>query len=174
MPIDARSDARMDRDRFFAWCESRGLTRNQDISEAFRVSSQTIRNWHRKESSDPLPAWVPLACLAVEALASGKAVPAKGAPMTVARLAAWQSRHGFMTYDDTARVFSVTRQAVHNWYKRQRFPKWLALACLGYDLSGRSPHGKESVTGRLTANPASSNIEMAVPEGRRDDQGVCQ
>lgn len=152
----------MDRDRFFAWCEAHGLTRNQDISEAFRVSSQTIRNWHRKKPSELLPAWVPLACLAVEALASGETKPSRAAPMTVARLSDWQSRHGFRTYDDTAGVFSVTRQAVHNWYKRQRFPKWLSLACLGYDIVVRSRHGKESPTGRLTANPASSNIEDTV------------
>lgn len=162
MATDERSRGTMDRDSFFAWCEEHELSRNQDISEAFRVSSQTIRNWYRKGSSDPLPAWVPLACYAVEALANGSAKPRQAAPMTVSRLSEWQSRHGFRTYDDTAGVFAIKRQAVHNWYKRQRFPKWLALACLGHDLSSKGQHGKESATGRLTANPASSNIEDTV------------
>ena len=134
----------MDKEAFFAWCDERELTRNQGISAAFRVSSQTIRNWQRKEPSDPMPAWVPLACAALDAISAGEVSSERALPMTVSRLSEWQASHRFKTYDDTANVFSIKRQAVHNWYKRQRFPRWLALACIGYDIRTRGVASKDS------------------------------
>lgn len=134
----------MDKKEFFAWCAERGLARSQDISAAFRVSSQTIRNWDRKPDSSPMPAWVPLACAAIDGLAAGTVSAAELAPMTVTRLSKWQSRHRFRTYDDTAAVFSIKRQAVHNWYKRQSLPRWLSLACAGYDIGIQSRTLKDS------------------------------
>lgn len=143
MANDDRSFPEMDKEEFFAWCEANGLDRNQDISAAFRVSSQTIRNWRKKEPKSKMTAWVPFACAALEAATAGTIAPKSLERITVSRLSEWQVRHRFKTYDDTAAVFSVTRQAVHNWYKRQRFPKWLALACVGYDIRTRSEARKE-------------------------------
>lgn len=126
----------MDKQAFFLWCDRRELRRNPEIALAFRVSSQTIRNWQRKDDSEPMPAWIPLACVALDTVAAGAASEDRLDGMTVARLSEWQGRHKFRTYEDTANVFQIKRQAVHNWYKRQRFPKWLPLACLGFDIVG--------------------------------------
>jgi len=134
MDIDDTPVPAMDKKDFFLWCDQRELRSNPEIAAAFRVSSQTIRNWQRKEEADQMPAWIPLACLAIETVAAGEPVPV-AETMTVARLSEWQGRHRFKTYEDTACVFQIKRQAVHNWYKRQRFPKWLPLACLGYDVA---------------------------------------
>lgn len=145
MPDELREQP-MTRDEFFAWCDERELTRNNGISSSFRVSSQTIRNWLRKEPEELMPAWVPLACDALDAISAGEVDAARAEPMTVSRLAEWQASHKFKTYDDTANVFSIKRQAVHNWYKRQRFPRWLALACIGYDIRTRRSASKDSAT----------------------------
>lgn len=132
----------MNKDEFFSWCEARGLADNTPIAAVFSVSSQTIRNWRRKAADEALPAWVPLACDGFDALAGGgRGLPILP-PITIGWLAGWQARHGLQTYEDTAQVFSIKRQAVHNWYKRGRLPRWLALACAGHDArihSGGSP-----------------------------------
>jgi len=128
----------MTRDEFFTWCEARGLRDNTPIAAVFSVSSQTIRNWRRKGGAEELPAWVPLACDGFVALGGDGARLPVLPPVTVGWLSSWQGRHSLRTYEDTARVFSIKRQAVHNWYKRGRFPRWLALACAGHDARIRS------------------------------------
>lgn len=135
MDIEDLTAPGMDKQAFFLWCSRRDLTRNPEIAAAFRVSSQTIRNWQRKKDDSPMPAWVPLACSGLEVVLAGEAPDDAVLPMTVSRLSEWQGRHRFKTYEDTGDVFRITRQAVHNWYKRQRFPDWLPLACFGYDVS---------------------------------------
>lgn len=56
----------------------------------------------------------------------------------VPELKDWQHKYGFKTYKATGDVFGITRQAVHNWFKRDKFPRWLSIACAGYDLSIQS------------------------------------
>jgi len=131
----------MTRDEFFNWCEARGLRDNTPIAAVFSVSSQTIRNWRRKDDGEELPAWVPLACDGFDALA-GEGHPQSLPPVTVEWLSSWQVRHSLRTYEDTARIFVIKRQAVHNWYKRGRFPKWLPLACAGHDARIHSKVGR--------------------------------
>jgi hypothetical protein len=135
------ADGGMKRDEFFQWCEARGLRDNTPIATVFSVSSQTIRNWRKKDGADELPAWVPLACDGFEALSAGGRAPSLP-PITVEWLSSWQVRHALRTYEDTARVFAIKRQAVHNWYKRGRFPRWLALACAGHDARTRAGRGR--------------------------------
>lgn len=129
----AAAPAALDKAGFFSRCEEIGVPPSR-ISAEFKVSSQTIRNWRKKDDAEEMPAWVSLACIAIAAVKDGKASADDVGAVTVAGLSEWQARHGFRTYADTAAVFSIKRQAVHNWYKRQRFPKWLGLACAGYDL----------------------------------------
>jgi len=128
----------MTRDEFFNWCEARGLRDNTPIAAVFSVSSQTIRNWRKKGEGEELPAWVPLACDGFDALSAGEGRAPALPPITVEWLSAWQVRHALRTYEDTARVFVIKRQAVHNWYKRGRFPRWLPLACAGHDARIRT------------------------------------
>jgi len=126
----------MNKFEFFKWCEERNLIRNGEIAELFRLSSQTVRNWRKKEDDSMLPAWVSWACIVLDTEEQREA-SLKIPQMSVERLSKWQRRHGFKTLDDTAGVFYIERQAVHNWYKRGRFPRWLSLACIGYDHDKR-------------------------------------
>lgn len=123
----------MTKDGFFAWCAKRHLTENTPIAAVFCVSSQTIRNWRKREGGEELPAWVPIACDGYDSLTGGAGGLPRLPKVTVSWLGEWQARHGLQTYDDTGAVFDLTRQAVHNWFKRGRFPRWLALACAGHD-----------------------------------------
>lgn len=132
----------MNKVEFFKWCEDRGLTKNGEIARLFRLSSQTVRNWRKKDEDELLPIWVSLACEALNSDEQRESA-VKLEQMTVEKLSSWQRRNGFKTLDDTAGVFGIERQAVHNWYKRGRFPRWLSLACPGYDLKNRSKPRKE-------------------------------
>jgi hypothetical protein len=123
----------MTRDEFFTWCSRRKLSENTPISAVFCVSSQTIRNWRKRGDGEAMPAWVPLACDGYDALTDGDGGLPILPKVTVSWLSDWQKRHSLETYEDTAGVFDLTRQAVHNWFKRGRFPRWLAIACAGHD-----------------------------------------
>lgn len=109
---------------FFIWCESNGLISNKEISEAFNVSAQTIRNWKKKGE---LPLWVHYASIALE---SGQEVEV----LNFTDFKNWQRENGISTYEETGNAFGIQRQAVHQWFRRGRFPKWLSLACFGYNL----------------------------------------
>jgi hypothetical protein len=78
-----------------------------------------------------MPSWLTLACKGFDTLSN------EGPPIlpkiTIGWFTSWQRRNHFKTYYDTSRIFGLKRQAVHNWFKRGRFPKWLALACAGHD-----------------------------------------
>lgn len=129
-----------DKKSFFTWCAKRGLKRADEIGGYFHLSPQTIRNWQRHaiEGSvgmQAVPHWV---CLAIyyynhSAGDSDEMPSAPNFEMTFSGLKLWQNKHGFSTYESTAEVFNVRRQAVHLWHKRQKIPAWVSLACLGYD-----------------------------------------
>jgi DNA-binding XRE family transcriptional regulator len=110
---------------FFKWCEEQNLLSNVEISKTLNVSAQTIRNWRNKES---LPNWVYFACIAIEK----DFIPMS---FTVSDLKSWQIQNNLQTYEQTGSVFGIKRQAVHQWFRRGRFPKWLGLACEGYNLT---------------------------------------
>lgn len=131
----------MNKIEFFLWCEERSLSKNGEIARIFRLSSQTVRNWRKKKDDEILPTWVNWACHGLDTEEQREAA-SKTAHMTVEKLSAWQRRNEFKTLDDTAGVFDIERQAVHNWYKRGRFPRWLSLACAGYDLHKRTKSRK--------------------------------
>jgi DNA-binding transcriptional regulator YiaG len=132
----------MNKIEFFLWCEERSLSKNGEIARLFRLSSQTVRNWRKKKDAEILPTWVNWACHGLDT-EEQRETASKIAHMTVEKLSAWQRRNEFKTLDDTAGVFDIERQAVHNWYKRGRFPRWLSLACAGYDLHKRTKSRKE-------------------------------
>lgn len=127
----------MDKVEFFKWCDERNLIKSADIAEPFRLSSQTVRNWLKDVAKDDtntsLYSWVGYACLVLDTEDDRNNSVANFPPMTFAGLADWERRHGFKTYEETAGVFGIERQAVHNWHKRANLPKWLALGCAGYD-----------------------------------------
>jgi len=129
---------------FFDWCGKRGLTKVKSISENFRLSSQTVRNWRKllEEGKDrELELWVDLACVALDSESARKRAKELYPKMGASDLLSWERKHGFQTYEHTGDVFRIKRQAVHNWHKRQSFPKWLPLACAGYDIvtAGKAP-----------------------------------
>jgi hypothetical protein len=130
-----------DKRDFFAWCASKGLIKPEDIAPYFRLSGQTIRNWEKDvklgmaEKLD-LKFWVKLAIAYYEKNAGndGKITSSDLENMTFSKLKRWQNSHGFKTYEATADVFDIKRQAVHLWHKRQQIPSWVSLACAGYDI----------------------------------------
>jgi hypothetical protein len=130
-----------DKKDFFAWCAKHGLHKPEEIARYFRLSGQTIRNWDKDikkgtETALRLASWVGLATGLYDASAGkdGKIVPSDIDAMTFEELEKWRNLHGFSTYESTANAFSIKRQAVHLWHKRQTIPPWVALACAGYNF----------------------------------------
>ncbi|MTH97579.1 hypothetical protein [Roseibium sp. RKSG952] len=133
---------------FFAWCadfdfkDSEGNFANKEIGAAFNLSQQTIRNWQKQDQSSRLPIWVGYVLFLFDLHAdlsdSGTWVFPKSEPPSVRDIMDWRHRAGLSSYEDVGSVFSITRQAVYNWYSRGRFPKWLGLACAGHDAVFRS------------------------------------
>lgn len=121
----------MTRDEFFTWCDEREISGNSAIATVFSLSSQTIRNWRQRDGDFVMPPWIRLSCLGFDTLA--KDGPPALPRITVGWFTTWQRRNHLKTYYDTARIFGLRRQAVHNWFKRDKLPKWLALACAGHD-----------------------------------------
>lgn len=114
----------MEFEDFEEWCQSEQLYSNVSIAVTIGVSAQTVRNWkdHRR-----VPHWVKYACVAI----SKKSDPIE---ITVQNLKSWQHRNNLKTYEDTGRIFRLKRQAVHQWFRRGKFPGWLGLATRGYEL----------------------------------------
>lgn len=126
---------------FFNWCARHQLATTRDIVAIIPVSGQTVRNWIKKlQDEDDLASWVGLVCHYYDGTAgeSSELSPSDIPSMTVSELKDWQMCHGLKTYKATGDIFGIERQAVHNWHKRGKFPRWLALACAGYDLSIQS------------------------------------
>lgn len=130
---------------FFEFCKNIGLKSHAVIAEFFLVNEQTINNWKKRakdgtgDISQTLPGWVPYSCYAITRLGSDIQVHCShymtGFPnMSIDWFKEWQNRHTLTTYQSTGDVFGVSRQAVHNWFCRNRFPKWISLSCIGYDL----------------------------------------
>lgn len=131
----------MKKSEFFDWCVRHRLNETSDIVTVIPVSGQTVRNWMKKHpDEDELAPWVDFACHYYDETAgeNGDLVASSLPAMTVSELKEWQLRHGFKTYKATGDVFQIKRQAVHNWHKRGKFPRWLSIACAGYDLSIQS------------------------------------
>lgn len=145
---------------FFSWCARHGLKETSDVVAVIPVSGQTVRNWmNKRKDDDELAPWVYFATrfydikMGAEADLKGVRLDSAGdegkdsaqhlpppllPAMSVSDLKDWQHRHGFTTYKATGDVFGIKRQAVHNWFKRDSFPRWLSIACAGYDLSIQS------------------------------------
>ncbi len=109
---------------FEKWCEENSYLTNSSIANAFLVSAQTVRNWKRLKR---VPAWVSFAIITLENEMSPMS-------LTISEFKSWQNRNSLSTYESTARVFSLKRQAVHQWFQRGSLPKWLSLACPGYEI----------------------------------------
>jgi hypothetical protein len=122
---------------FFAWCREKCLVTDRQIAEAFGRTPQTVRNWKRARK-DGLgvapPRHLSLACSGFEALQERpgeiERIVNDGAEYWFQN---WRSRHGLGTLESTGSAFGLTRQAIHNWDKRERLPRWLPLTCLGYE-----------------------------------------
>ncbi len=129
-------------EQFFAWCASQGLKNDRLIAAAFGMTPQTVRNWkQRLKSGDGVPpAYLVLACAGYESARgqSGEVVPAFP-QMTADWFEAWREHHHLETLERTGGAFGLTRQAIHNWFKRESLPRWLPLACLGYEIKVASP-----------------------------------
>lgn len=146
----------MNKIEFFKWCRDHHLTQTRDIAITFRLSDQTVRNWERHvveaqtnpDSSLELNYWVDLAIEVFDHYIGDyrgedcfRRVP-KLAPMGFSDLKKWQQRHGLSTYKDTADLFHIERQAVHNWLDRDRYPRWLPFACEAINLRKPGKSGK--------------------------------
>lgn len=118
---------------FFVWCESQGLRSDREIATLFCLSSQTIKNWRQNPSG--VPRWIFLPCLVYERLATQTiSSPVVLPRMTASWFECWRNRNGLTTYDQVGGVFGLTRQAVHNWSRRGRFPSYVPLVCIGYEV----------------------------------------
>lgn len=133
---------------FFSMCERIGLHEGGDIAAAFLVSEQTVSNWRKRAREHPcktMPGWVGSSWYAAACLGdqleevSRERMP--GFPvMTIDWFKGWQQRHGLSTYYETGLLFRVSRQAVHNWFCRNRFPTWISRACIGHDILMENGH----------------------------------
>lgn len=127
---------------FLDWCQKRGLSRPQLIARKFLVSEQTIRNWERDARQSSLALtdhWVVLAVAFYDAqLGTASSFDELDiqppSSMTFNGLHRWQNKHRLKTYQDTADIFDIKRQAVHNWHVRGNLPRWLPLACKGFNI----------------------------------------
>lgn len=126
-----------DRHHFFGWCEKAGLVTDGAIAAAFSMSPQTVKNW-RVNLDRLLKPWVWLAVEGYEAcVKAGRKLP--GLPAVTKRwFERWMNRNGLRTLAEVGTLLGLTRQAVHNWIARNRFPNWLALACLGLECRRRA------------------------------------
>lgn len=123
---------------FFEWCERQGLSGDRTVAEAFGRTPQTVRNWKRNVSGKTgavPPLHLSLACAGYEATKRADADPI--GDVSIGWFQVWRHAHGLGTLEATGEAFGLTRQAVHNWHKRDRLPRWLALACLGYEERSR-------------------------------------
>jgi hypothetical protein len=125
-------------DDFFIWCRSHGLHNDKIIAIAFGITPQTIRNWRIKlnsEVKESPPEYLNLICIGYECCKAktGEIVPAFPR-MTMELFEEWRVIYKLDTLEDTGKVFGRTRQAIHNWKKRFSLPRWLPLACIGYEI----------------------------------------
>jgi DNA-binding transcriptional regulator YiaG len=145
-------------DDFFRWCENNGLQRSRDIAKVFRRTPQTIDNWRSGRSRNRVfPKHLRLSCIGymVNRRENGLIIPTDS-PITPTMFELWQKYHGLETLESVAKTFGLTRQAVHNWQVRNKYPNWLNLACDGYshvqaEAKKNSIHEKKSGSG-LTMN----------------------
>jgi hypothetical protein len=128
-------------EEFFAWGEAQGLKSDKLIATAFGMTPQTVRNWKAKARNaapdggvHTPPKWLSLACLGYEAARRNSGGDVPGLPtISVEWFEVWRRRHGLDTLERTGNAFGLTRQAIHNWFKRESLPHWLPLACIGYE-----------------------------------------
>ena len=122
---------------FFEWCATNGLTSDRLVASAFGRTPQTVRNWKRALTRSPAPVpplHLSLSCEGYEAARrSTEATVPDFAEPTVGWFQTWRLVHGLDTLEATGDAFGLTRQAIHNWHKRRRLPRWLPLACLGFE-----------------------------------------
>jgi hypothetical protein len=122
---------------FFTWCSTLGLVRDLQIAQAFGRTTQTVRNWKGLPAGHPsglMPLHLILACKGYEVSSrrTGKLVP-PFPEMSITWFEMWCGAHGLDTLAGIGNAFGLTRQAVHSWHKRGQTPRWLPLACLGYE-----------------------------------------
>lgn len=122
-------------DEFFAWCDRQGLKTDRLIALAFGMTPQTVRNWKalRKDKRRVPKAWLELACLGYEMARAVSEELIPPFPLVSSEwFDIWRREHGQSTLEHTGHAFGVTRQAVHNWRIRKRLPRWLPIACVGF------------------------------------------
>ena len=122
-------------DAFFDWCARQGLHTDRNIADAFGRTPQTVRNWKKARASGAAPPLrLELACLGYEASRrrTGELIP-PFPEMSLGWFEMWCRSHGLATLEAAGDAFGLTRQAIHNWHKRGHLPRWLPLACLGYE-----------------------------------------
>ena len=126
----------MDYQEFEAWRRQEDLHFDTTTASKLGTSAQTLRNWRGKGET---PYWVDLATLAI----SHGCEPMS---LSFSSVKAWQLRNGLSTYESTAEVFGYKRQAVHQWFSRGSFPRWLAMAAPGYEIKDQlsDPHNVTS------------------------------
>lgn len=121
---------------FFEWCERQGLAGDRRVSEAFGRTPQTVRNWKRNVSGATgaiPPLHLSLSCLGHEVSKRDGISGPLPEEISLVWFQEWRKGAGLETLEATGEAFGLTRQAIHNWHKRRRLPKWLPLACLGYE-----------------------------------------
>lgn len=138
---------------FFASCAARGLRTDREIACAFRRTQQTITNWRALVAHGARPPrHLGLEVAGYDLVQAGAAEPRPG----IAAFKAWQNKLGLGTLEAVGGVFGCTRQAVHNWFSRERLPRWLPLACMGHEACA-SAASAASAAGRVPAHAKSDS-----------------
>lgn len=119
---------------FFVFCEKNNLHDDKTIASAFFVTKQTVKNWRKNASIEKdLPNWMLLAVKGYDYIQSSETHFNTSMPLDW--FTEWCKQNNLETLERKGSVFGVTRQAVHAWYHRKRLPRWIVLACLGYQLT---------------------------------------
>ena len=123
---------------FFTWCTANELSDDRAISQALSCTHQTVHNWRtgRSRGARGLPRHVYLQTLGFEARQT-ETPGGLSVASSIAAFDAWRAERGLESLEKTGIAFGMTRQAIHNWVRRERLPRWIELASLGYDVEPR-------------------------------------
>lgn len=137
---------------FYERCLANGLTTTISIADAFSVGGQTVRNWlGDRTAKTPLERpWVWMALVGYEHLRQTHPdespmqlitrIKTNAQRMDFERFEDWCQDQNLGPYREVAGAFGLTKQAVNQWFRRNRIPAWIPLAMLGYEqCQGEKP-----------------------------------
>lgn len=123
----------MNKKDFFQWCKERNLNTDNEISSFFNVTNQTLKNWKKYDDNKKMRHWIAIVCEGHDLIIK-KGCNLNREEMTIAKFNLWRDKNSIETYNESGLIFDIKRQAIHNWFKRGKIPKWLSLTCNAFDI----------------------------------------